>query len=283
MARFRFHVNRNPNLFCHTICLFPESYRSEGSAFNNPKYREKWKHLRTPRLANLFSKLLRVGWGDWDFVGLSLLNGVDASDSLEVRTQKGFARLAKIWSAILEESWKGYSHIWPAVEAQLIQYKSHFEEEWNATGEDVLRVIEQISQADWDPERIDVYLIDCFNGGASYVDTVLLPPVLNLEVEKKLFSHELSEGAFADTGLQRRLESLGVNPKVSHTIVDTTAYYAVKGWLKPESVERLKPNPAYYTSAEAVQSAFEECAVLSKTYLGLDKLLTTVKRKCGSA
>ena len=79
MVELRFHIERNINLFCHTIALFPESYRSEGSAFDNPSYRRDHSRLRTKPLMDLFSRLLPLGWGDWDFVGLSLLGGASGA------------------------------------------------------------------------------------------------------------------------------------------------------------------------------------------------------------
>lgn len=223
-----------------------------------------------------------MGWADWDFVGLSLLNSADAGGSLERSAQGGFARLADMWSAILEESWESYSRVWPDVEIRLTEYASRFGCEWNAIGEDVFRAVRRISEAEWDPEHIDVYLVDCLNGGVSFVDTVLLAPVSDFEVEKKLLSHEVAEGAFAVNGLQGRLESLGVNPGVFHTFVDMTAYFAVKERLNADYVERLAPNPACYVVVEPVRSAFEECAVLSEAYLGLDGLLAVVKKKSGA-
>lgn len=281
MTEFRFHVDRGLNLFCHTICLFPESYRSEGSAFNNAKYREKHSNLRQQALANLFSNLLQLGWADWDFVGLSLIDGSGAGGSSENRIRHGLGRLSNIWSAILEESWKGYGEMWPAIEASLTKYKSQFEDAWKASGEDVLLRVKRISEAEWDPKHIDVHLVDCLYGGASYIDKILIGPVSDFEIEKKLLSHELSETAFAVNGLQSKLQTRGINPGVFHTVVDTAAYLSVKPWLKSEYVERLKPKSPYYAETEAVYSAFEKCGAGSEAYLGLEEFLTVLAKEPG--
>ncbi|MDV3278219.1 MAG: hypothetical protein LYZ69_07115 [Nitrososphaerales archaeon] len=275
MTQFRFHVGRDLNLFCHTIALFPESFRSEGSAFNNARYRQIHPHLRTEQLTRLFSDLLKLGWADWDFVGLSLLGG-DTGGSFESRIRDGFGRLASIWSAILDESWKGYAEMWPEVQSRLNQHKSRFEEEWKPMGEGVMQGIREISETSWNPDLVDVQLVDSLNGGASFASTILLAPVANLEIEKKLLAHELSESAFSAKGLQAKLESRNANPEFFHAVVDTAAYFALKAWLKPEYVEKLKPNPAYYVGAEPVYSAFEKSSPLSGAYRGLDGLIAAV-------
>ena len=276
MTRFTFHVDSGLNLFCHTISLFPESFRSEGSAFNNARYRQAHSDLRTRRLADLFSGLLQLGWADWDFVGLSLLNG---DGSFGSRISGGFGRLASVWSAILEESWKGYAEMWPEVSNRLNEHRSRFEEEWGPMGEEVLQRIRKISETGWSPDSVDVQLVDSLNGGASFASTILLAPVANLEVQKKLLAHELSESAFSAVGLQAKLESRGIDSEFFHAIVDTAAYFALKAWLKPEFVEKLKPNPAYYAGAEPVYSAFEKSGSVSEAYGGLDGLIEAVAKE----
>jgi hypothetical protein len=277
MTEFAFHVDRDLNLFCHTLSLYPESFRSEESAFNNPKYRKLRSRLRTNRLTDLFSDLVHVGWADWDFVGLSLLsNGESSAGSFGERIHNGFGRVAGIWSEILTESWQGYSGIWPEVGDRLDEYRSRFEEEWRPIGGEVLKRIRTISETSWNPRRVDVQLVDSLNGGASFDNTILLAPVSNLEVEKKLLAHELSESAFSARGLAAELESAGVGPEFFHAIVDTTAYFAAKDWLKPESVEKLRPNPAYYVGAEPVWSAFEMCHPLSEGYEGFEHLVAVL-------
>jgi len=100
-----------------------------------------------------------------------------------------------------------------------------------------------------------------------------------LEIEKKLLCHELSEGAFATGNLQERLEAKGISSDVSHTVVDTTAYVALKSWLKSEYVERLKPKQHYYVGAESVYTAFEQSDAGSEAYKGLDGLLGIVAKE----
>lgn len=275
-TKFKFHVDKALNLFCHTICLFPESYRSEGSAFNNPPYRASHAQMRQKPLVDLFSKLLALGWADWDFVGLSVIGGDIAASPLEKTVGEGFGRLACLWSEILTESWKGYSEIWPEAQRRLDQYATKFGDEWEPIGEGVLRRIREISETSWNPERVNVYLVDCLNGGASFADTVLLAPARNLETEKKLLAHELSESAFSAGGLRARLETMGADPSLVHTIVDTTAYIAVKASLKRDQAERLEPNPNYYAKTKQVYSAFEKSGATSGTYQGFNRLLAAV-------
>jgi hypothetical protein len=224
-----------------------------------------------------FSRLVPLGWGDWDFVGLSLLGGDSGVGSIERRLRGRSNLLTDVWSAILAESWKGYGGLWPEVQDHLSRYRFRLETDWDSIGIVTLERLRRISRADWNPEHVDVYLVDCLYGAASYMNTILIAPVADMEIEKKLLCHELSESAFAGSSLLARLERNGIDPSVAHTIVDTAAYFALRPWLKPEYVDRLKPKASYYPKAESVYMAFERCEGLSGGYPELDELLGLIK------
>lgn len=272
LAQFRFHVDRNVNLFHHTVALYPESYRSEGSAFDNSKYRDDHADLRTPSLDSLIRKLFSLGNADWDFVGLSLAGRLEEGQ-FETQLQQGFGGLARIWAEILQESWKGYHRIWQEVQKRLDLYKSAFESQWKSLSNEVISQIRIISESPWNPDYIDVYFVDSLYGGASLIDRVLLAPVENLEIEKKLLTHELAEGAYSICGLSTKLRAYGIDQELAHTIIDATAYFALKPYLNQEYSGRLRPKSTYYPEADRVLSVFEERNAGTSSYSGFDSIL----------
>lgn len=269
-----FHVDKHVNLFYHVCVLFSEYFPDEYALgiLNNQRYRQRHGHLRTRSLHGEFERLQQYSFYTWDFIGKSLLD----SENLELAKRKLETTsdvIIDTWLKILAECMTSYNGIWLETEKKLAGHKLKLEKEWNRIYAPILTKMSNITKLPWRIEAINVYLVDCAWGAQSWVDDIVLPPIPDLDVAKKLLTHEIAHIQMPNNLLKAKLRNYGVGLGIAHTIVDLIAYLSVRDHLKDPERLGMKPNPNYYTEVQRLYPIFEYYSMNPEKYETFDALL----------
>jgi len=271
-------VNKHVNLFYHVCVLFFEYFPDEYSLgiLNNSTYRKQYKHLKTQSLHQKFQHLQQYSFYTWDFVGKALFKA-DTKDSTREILEGTSQNLADVWVEILSEALPSYEDIWAQTEAKLEEYRSKLEAEWNPICESVLTEMSNIAKLPWKTKAIDVHLVDCVYGAQSWTQDVVLPPFPIPDIEKKLLAHEIAHILVPNHLLKTKLQSLGLDYAISHTIVDLVAYFGIKEHVTDPERRGIKPNPNYYAQVPKLHPIFEDCYKNPDRYQNFDDVLKQIK------
>ncbi|MFQ5758270.1 MAG: hypothetical protein ACE5IF_01175, partial [Candidatus Bathyarchaeia archaeon] len=273
-----FHVDKHVNLFYHVCVLFSEYFPDEYALgiLNNQRYRQRHGHLRTWSLHREFERLQQYSFYTWDFIGKSLSD----SESLELvkeRLETTSDVIIDTWLKILAECLPSYNSIWLETEEKLVGYRRKFEKQWNRIYTSILTKMSNMTKFPWRIEAINVYLVDCVWGAQSWVDDIVLPlipiPDPDLDVAKKLLTHEIAHIQMPNNLLKAKLRSYGVDLGIAHTIVDLVAYFSVRDHFKDPERHGMKPNPNYYIEAQRLYPIFEYYSMNPEKYETFDELL----------
>jgi len=278
VPNIRFFVNKNVNLFYHTCVLFSEYFPDEYSfgILNNSAYKQQHQGFKTEGLHRRFQHLLRYSFYTWDYVGKSLFQ-VHNTTSIKETLEETSSKLADIWAEILSEAMTQYDSTWTQIEAKLEEYKAKFEIEWNLVSESVLVKMANIARLPWKAKFVKAHLVDCVYGAESWVEDIVLPPFPIFDIEKKLFAHELAHILVPEYFLRTKLETLGLDHSISHTIVDLIAYFGVKDHVEDSERKGIKPNPNYYVQVPRLYPIFENCNKNPNQYQSFDDILNQIK------
>lgn len=266
-------------MFYHVCVLFSEYFPDEYALgiLNNQRYRQKHGHFRTRSLHREFERLQQYSFYTWDFIGKSLLN----SENLEL-AKRGLETTSNViidtWLKILAECTTSYNSIWLETEKKLAEYGRKLENEWNSIYAPILKKMSNITKFPWKIEAINVYLVDCVWGAQSWVDDIVLPPIPDLDVAKKLLTHEIAHIQMPNNLLKAKLRNCGVDLGIAHTIVDLVAYFSVRDHLKDPERLGMKPNPNYYTEVQRLYPIFEYYSTNPEKYETFDELLEHAAR-----
>jgi len=278
VPHIRFYVNKYVNLFYHVCVLFSEYFPDEYSLgiLNNSSYRQQYEHLKTQSLHQKFQCLWQSSFYTWDFVGKSLYETNVMSSAKEVL--KGASQdFAEIWMEILSMALPSYESIWTQTEVKLKEFMSKFETEWNPVYEIILTKMSDIAKLPWKTEFINAHFVDCVYGAQSWSKDVVLPPFPIIDIEKKLFAHEIAHILAPDYILKTKLQSLDLDCAIAHTIVDLIAYFSVKEHVTDPERRGIKPNPNYYAQVSKLLPLFEECHKNPTKYHNFDEILKQIK------
>lgn len=279
IPKVRFSVNEYINLFYHLSVLFSEYFSDEESLgfLNNSAYRQKYEHLKTEKLHQLFQSLQEYSFYTWDFAGKSLFETDTMSSAAEVLKNTS-QKVAKIWFEIYSEAFDSYEDIWTQTKPRLKEYAQTFEIEWDSIGASVLSRMSSIARCSWKHKSIDVHFVDCLYGASAWVKDIALAPFLDMDVEKKLLAHELAHTLVPDHFLKRRLRHFGLDLSLSHTIVDLIAYFSVKEHVTDSERRGIKPNPNYYEQVDRLYPILEGCHKHPETCQNFDEILKQTKK-----
>lgn len=274
----RFFVSKHVNLFYHTCVLFSEYFPDEYSLgiLNNSTYRQQHEHLKTQGIHLKFQNLWKYSFYTWDFVGKSLLESNTAASSSKI-LKKASQDQMDIWTEILSEALRSYDDIWAHTEVRLTEYQLRFEAEWNLVSESILTKMANMVKLPWKTEFINVHLVDCVYGAQGWTEDVVAPPFPIIDVEKKLVAHELAHILVPDYFLKTKLQTLGLDYTISHTIVDLIAYFGVKEHMTDPDRKGIKPNPDYYVQVPKLYPIFENCDKNPQRYQNFDEILNQIK------
>lgn len=279
VPKLKFSVNKHVNLFYHLSVLFSEYFSDEESLgiLNNEAYRQANGHLKTERLHQLFQRLQEHSFYTWDFVGKSLFETNTITQVEKVLRDKS-QKLVDIWMEIYSESLNSYESIWVQTELKLKQYTQEFEEKWGSINESVLSRMADIAKCSWKQKFINVHFVDCVNGASAWITDIVLPPFLNIDVEKKLLAHELAHTLVPDYFLKPKLQNLALDQGIAHTFVDLIAYFSIKEHVADPEKRGIKPNPRYYVQVDKFYPIFEDCYNYPEKYRSFDEVLRQVAK-----
>lgn len=269
-----FYVDKHVNLFYHVCVLFSEYFPDEIALgiLNNQRYRQKYGHLRARSLHREFERLQQYSFYVWDFIGKSLPD-LESLGLAKRRLETTSDVIIDTWLKILAECMTSYNSIWLETEKKLAGYRLKLEREWNLISKPVMTKMSTITKFPWEIEAINVYLVDCVWGAASWVDDIVLPPVPDLDVAKKLLTHEIAHIQMPNNLLKAKLRNYSVDVGIAHTIVDLIAYFSVRNYLKDPERRGMKPNPNYYTEVQRLYPIIEYYSENPEKYKTFDELL----------
>jgi hypothetical protein len=242
---------------------------------NNSTYRQQHENLKTQGLHQKFQNLWRYSYYAWDFVGKSL-SEMDTITSTKETLGRASQDQMNIWLEILLEALLSYEPIWGEIEGKLKEYKLKFEPEWNPIYKLILTKMSNLAKLPWATKVINVHLVDCVYGAQSWIEDIVTPPFPIIDIEKKLLAHELAHILVPDYFLKTKLQSLGLDYAISHTIVDLIAYFGVKEHIIDLERKGIKPNPNYYADVPKLYPIFEDCYRNPDRYRNLDDILKQI-------
>jgi hypothetical protein len=278
IPELRFSVNKWVNLYYHVCVLFSEYFSDEyaNGILNNTTYRQQYEHLKTESLHKKFHGLWQYSYYSWDFVGKSLFRA-NTQASVGRLLNKAAYDQASIWSKILSEALPAYDRIWEQTEAKVREYVTGFETEWDPIQKTVLSKMSEITKLPWKTERVNVHFVDCVHGASSWVKDVVMPPFPDVDVEKKILSHELAHILVPDYRLKVKLRNHGLDLSIAHTIVDLIAYFGVRGYVSDAEKRGIKPNPSYYSRVPELYPIFEGCWKNLGKHQSFDEILAEIR------
>jgi len=278
VPKVQFFINKYVNLYYHVSVLFSEYLSDDYSSgiLNNVAYRQQHEHLKTESLHLKFQNLWRYSYYAWDFVGKSLFE-TNTFVSTRKILQRASQDQVEIWMEILSEALPSYEAIWNQTERKLEEYKSKFEAAWAFVNKSVLTKMSNIAKLPWKIDHINAHFVDCVYGAQSWVEDVVAPPFPDIDVEKKLLSHEIAHILVPDYFLKTKLQSLGLDFTIAHTIVDLIAYFGVKEHVTDTERRGIKPNPNYYAEVPKLYPIFEDVYKNPDRYQSFDYILKQIK------
>jgi hypothetical protein len=262
IPRIEFGVSRVLNEFCHLSVLYSELMPVElaEGILGNKAYQSKHHSLRRDELR---LELQRAGpfrsQAEWYTFAAGLMRR-DSSGGFE-----SFSRTSKfteIFQKLRLQKEVGFEEIWSETRPRLEEYKDKFESQWSPISEQVLSRLSELAKRPWHSEKINVHFVDCLWGGFGWKDCIGFAPFPDMEVQKKFLAHELSELITPQGVVSEALRKNGLSSEITHTVVDTLAYFSVKDFIaKPvfPSLEKkgIKPNKNYYPCVDEVFSVVE--------------------------
>lgn len=271
-------MNKRVNLFYHVCVLFSEYFPDEYSLgiLNNERYRQSYRRLKTPDLHQKFQQLWQYSFYTWDYVGKALYQA-DTTSSVHEALEKTSQDLTGIWRDIFSTALPSYEGIWGRTEAKLRDYKSRFDAEWTPVCQLILAKMSNLARSRWNTEIIRVHLVDCLHGASSWASDVVLPPFPVMDVEKKLLAHEAAHVLIPDYSLKTKLQKLGLDLNIAHTIVDLIAYFGIREHVTDPKRRGIMPNADYYPHVSKLYPIFKECGENPDKYQNIDQILKQIK------
>ena len=278
IPRILFSVNKYINMFYHLCVLFSEYFPDEISLgiLKNSDYQQEHEHLKTERLHRLFQDLQEYSFYTWDFMGLPLFNASDGSivKKTLINTSR---KIAETWSEIYQEAEKSYEPIWTQTEPKLKSYATKFKSEWIPVSETIMTKMSNIASLPWKQNSVNVHFVDCIRGASAWTKDVTLAPYTNVDVEKKLLTHELAHTLIPEYFLRTKLQRFGLDHSISHTIVDLIAYFSIRDHVAEPEKPGIKPKPEYYPQCEKLYPIFEDRYSSQDKFQSFDELLEQIK------
>jgi len=235
----------------------------------NKAYYEQYHHFRQESIRLELQKSLPFkSESEWyKFITGLMKHG--ASSEFQPHSQS--SKFVELFQASHLRTEMRFEDIWEEVRPRLDDYRYKFLAEWAQISDQVLMRLRDLAKAHWISDKIHVHFIGCLYGGFGWNDCIGSAAFPDMDIQKKLLAHELSELITPHHTIQKALASAGLNPGIAHTLVDMFAYFSVKDFIpKPgpplQEKRGIRPNPSYYPAAEALLSIFENYAENPSVY-----------------
>jgi len=263
VPKIEFDVSKTVNEFCHLSVLYSDLMPAElvSEILGNRSYRERYDHLRQPDLRLAIQKTGPFSSGsEWyRFVtGLMRRDGSGGFQSLS-----GNSEFVKLFQDLRQRRATDFDEIWKETRIRLTQYMYDFLSWWSPISDKVLLKLQHLAKAHWQTDTIHVQYIDCLYGGFARNDSIGLTAFPDVNIQKKLLAHELSELITPRDMIVEALRKANLDLSIAHTIVDMLAYFSVRDFLsKPDPAGRerrgLRPDPEYYPAVEVLFPILEK-------------------------
>ncbi len=288
LPKVTFEVNRVMNHFCHVSILYSDSLPPElaDGMLGNKAYQEKNAGLRQERILQALREAEPVRANAW----YSLARQLMRTTSLE-EAERGnvVAGGLQVMLGRLKEEDKDFDEIWNKTATRLQEYKVRFQAIWSPISGRVLTRLSSLAKEEWDTDEVRVHFVDCLWGGFAWVDSIAFTPFPDMEVQKKFLTHELSELITPSHIVAKRLRETGLDPGITHTVVDLLAYFTVRDFIEkpvfPHPERRgIRPNQNYYPAVDELYPMFEKYALNPSAYRDFDTLvdeMVSVLRRSG--
>ena len=279
VPRIRLGVSGLVNKFCHFSVLYSDCLPLELSSgmLGNKVYVSRNSQLRKNSILRELQKA-PISPRSWYAFARDLMRTGDFEEV--VSDWKGREPMTDVFLNILSHGSNGWEQIWELTRPRLEEYKQKFGSVWSPITNSVLSRLSQLAKREWMTDEIRVHFVDCLNGGFAWHDSIAFATLPDIEIQKKLLAHELSELITPSQLVEAELERAGLDPGVTHTVVDMLAYSSVKNFIaKPvhPSIERkgVVPNKNYYPKVEELYPIFED---YSKNPSECDDFASLVKK-----
>jgi len=279
VPRIRLEVSSLVNEFCHVSVLYSDCLPLELSSgmLGNRIYASRNSQLRQENILRELRKT-PISSRPWYSFARDLMRARDLEEI--VSDCKGREPMTDLFLKILSQGSNGWAQIWDLTRPRLEEYKQKFESVWNPISDLVLSRLSQLAKTEWTTDEIRVHFADCLNGGFAWHDSIAFATLPDIEVEKKFLAHELSELITPSQLVAQELGRAGLDPGVTHTVVDMVAYFSVRDFIaKPAhpNIERkgVVPNKSYYPKVEELYPIFED---YSKNPSDYDDFASLVKK-----
>jgi len=186
--------------------------------------------------------------------------------------------IVETWLEIYIEAIDAYEDIWLRTEQKLKEYTTKFSKEWQPINEEVLTRMSTITGQPWSQNCIRVNFVDCLHGASAWWTEIALPPFPDIDVQKKLFSHELAHTLIPDYVLRTKLKDAGLDGGISHTIVDLIAFFSIRKHVTDPNRRGIKPNPDYYPELIQLYPVFEKCSMHADRCSNFDDVLDQIRK-----
>jgi len=279
VPRIRLGVSGLVNKFCHFSVLYSDCLPLELSSgmLGNKVYVSRNSQLRKNSILRELQKA-PISPRSWYAFARDLMRTGDFEEV--VSDWKGREPMTDVFLNILSHGSNGWEQIWELTRPRLEEYKQKFGSVWSPITDSVLSRLSQLAKREWMTDEIRVHFVDCLNGGFAWHDSIAFATLPDIEIQKKFLAHELSELITPSQLVEAELERAGLDPGVTHTVVDMLAYSSVKNFIaKPvhPSIERkgVVPNKNYYPKVEELYPIFED---YSKNPSECDDFASLVKK-----
>jgi hypothetical protein len=270
VPKISLEVSTLVNEFCHVSVLYADCLPQELSSgmLGNKVYALRNADLRQN---NILHDLQRapISPRSWYAFTRDLMRAGDFEEV--VSDWKGREPMTDLFLSILSQGSSGWEQIWDMTQPRLEEYRQKFQAVWSPISDSVLSSLSQLSKAEWTVDEIRVHFADCLNGGFAWHDSIAFATLPDIEVQKKFLAHELSELITPSQLVSEELEREGLDPGVTHTVVDMLAYFSVKDFIAkpmPPNIERkgVVPNKNYYPKVEELYPIFDDYSKNSSEY-----------------
>lgn len=272
----RFETNKLVNEFCHISVLYADRLPSELALgmLGNKQYQDEHATLRRDCILQMFQKAGQGSARSWYSLARALMRARTFSEvKLDYDRQP-----SSVFLNILGQGLTDYDQIWESKWAHLDEYKNKFSTIWAPISRQVLHNLSALTKNTWEANEIRVHFVDCLFGGFAWIDCIAFAAFPDFEVQKKFLTHELSELITPRSTVEQKLAGAGLNPEITHTVVDVIAYFSVKDFITkpvyPHPERRgIRPNPNYYPAVEETYPLFERYAEDPSSYKNFGALV----------
>ncbi len=265
MPKVEFEVSRVVNEFCHLSVLYADLMPPElaSGILGNRTYQEQHHRVRNDETRLRLQKTGRFSSdSEWYTFATGLMRRDQTGGFQSLSSNSSFV---EVFQDLRQRRAAGFDEIWKETRPRLEEYKYEFLSQWASTSDRVLLTLKDLAKAHWQTGRIQVHYVDCLYGGFAWNDCIGLAALPDMEVQKKLLAHELSELITPQHAIMEALRGAGLKLGIAHTVVDMLAYFSVRDFLaKPDPSNRekkgIRPNPKYYPEADVLFPFFERYA-----------------------